>query len=71
MEKSTEILTVKEASEFLYGTPKKTAALYTKVARKQVPFRKVGGHLRFLRSELEQHVKQSPGLTLEELQKKQ
>jgi hypothetical protein len=66
---SNEILNVKGASELLYETEAKTAAIYTKVHRRQIPFRKVCGQLRFLRSELLEHIRTSPGLTLEELQK--
>ena len=71
MEKCSEILTVREAAEYLYGSPDKVSAIYTKVSRRQVPFRKVGGQLRFLKSELFEHVRQSPGLPLVELQKNQ
>jgi hypothetical protein len=71
MEQLDEILNVRGASQVLYETEDKTAAIYTKVHRRQIPFRKVNGQLRFLKSELIEHIKQSPGLTLAELQKKQ
>ncbi len=71
MENKDEILNVIGASRLLYEGEDKPAAIYTKVHRRQIPFRKVGGQLRFLKSELLEHIKQSPGLTLKELQKNQ
>ena len=46
------------------------AAVRNLVLRKKIPFRKVGGRLIFLRSELEAWVNDAPGVRLEEIQMK-
>jgi len=40
------------------------------VKRRAIPFRKVGGRLVFIRSEIERWIDGSPGVSLEDLQKK-
>jgi excisionase family DNA binding protein len=44
-----------------------TTALYKLVARQAIPYRKKGKKLLFLRSELEQFLRELPGLRLEDL----
>lgn len=44
-----EILTVKEAAQFLKVS---VPTIYQLKARNQIPFKKVGGNLRFLKSDL-------------------
>jgi excisionase family DNA binding protein len=43
------------------------AAIYKMVARQAIPYRKKGKKLLFLRSELEQFLRELPGLRLEDL----
>jgi excisionase family DNA binding protein len=43
------------------------AAIYKMVARQAIPYRKKGKKLLFLRSELEQFLRELPGLKLEDL----
>ena len=62
-----EFLNKKEAGEFLDRSP---AAIGNLVMRRKIPFRKPAGRLVFLRSELEQWVKDSPGVRLAEIQMK-
>ncbi len=57
-------LTTYEAADLLACS---TTALYKLVARRQIPYRKKGKRLLFLRSELEQFLRELPGLKLEDL----
>jgi hypothetical protein len=50
---------------------KSASAVRTLASRRKIPFRKVGGRLVFLRSELDDWIKNSPGLTIEEYKKKE
>lgn len=49
-----EVLTVKEAAAFLKVS---IPTIYQLKARKEIPFRKIGGSLRFLKSELIDYIK--------------
>ncbi len=53
-----------EAASFLRKSP---AAVRNLVLRKQIPFRKCGGRLLFIREELELWVQESPGVRMEDL----
>jgi len=59
-------LDTKTAAEFLGRSP---AAVRNLVMRRAIPFRKPGGRLVFLRSELERWIQTAPGLTLTEFLK--
>ena len=59
-----EVMSTSAAAMFLDCT---TTALYKLVSRRAVPYRKKGKKLLFLRSELEQFLRELPGLRLEEL----
>lgn len=60
-----EHLNTKEAGLFI--GKRSPAAVRNLVLRKQIPFRKVGGRLLFIRSELEKWIMDSPGVRLEEI----
>jgi hypothetical protein len=47
------------------------AAVRTLASRRKIPFRKVGGRLIFLRSELDAWIKTSAGLTFDDFKKKE
>lgn len=57
-------LTTQEAAELLRRSP---AAVRNLVMRRAIPFRKAGGRLLFIRSELEQWVVDAPGVAIEEI----
>lgn len=59
----TRVLYVDGAAEMLDTTPK---ALYQLVARRTIPFRKLGGRVIFLKDELEKFLINLPGVPLEE-----
>ena len=59
-----DYLTVKDLSEYLQRSP---GALRNLVLRRKIPFRKAGGRLIFLKSEIDLWVKSSPGISLEDL----
>jgi excisionase family DNA binding protein len=59
-----EAMNTSAAAAFLDCTP---TALYKLVSRRAIPFRKKGKKLLFLRSELEQFLRQLPGLRLVDL----
>jgi excisionase family DNA binding protein len=59
-----EYLTTTEAAEFIGRTP---SAIRNLVMRRMVPFRKPGGRLMFLRSELIDWIESAPGLSLDEI----
>ena len=63
---STEIMNTEQAGKLINRTP---SAVRNLVLRRKIPFRKPAGRLVFLRSELEQWVRDAPGLTFEELKK--
>jgi hypothetical protein len=56
-------LDVRGASVFYGGTEKRTRGY---VARRQIPFRRLGGRIIFLRAELEQWLTTLDGCTLDE-----
>lgn len=56
-------LDVRAASGFYGGTDKQTRGL---VERRLIPFRRLGGRIVFLRSELEAWLQDLPGCTLDE-----
>ena len=57
-----EVLDVRGMKE--YGMTRKTT--YARVSRGLLPFRKWGGRIIFLRSEVEQFLRQLPGVTVDE-----
>lgn len=59
-----ECLNTIEAGDLLRKSP---AAVRNLVMRKAIPFRKVGGRLVFIREELEEWVRKSPGVSLDDL----
>ena len=59
----TQVLYVDGAAALLQKTPK---AVYADVARRRIPFKKLGGRVIFLRSELEEFIKNLPGVSVEE-----
>jgi len=63
--KQTEILNTKSAGDLLDCSE---GAIRIRVYRKQLPFRKIGGRLFFLRDELMQFVHTAPGLRLADVQ---
>lgn len=58
------IFDTKICADFLGRSP---GAIRNLVLRKKIPFRKCGGRLIFLRSEIEKWVENSPGVKLEEI----
>jgi excisionase family DNA binding protein len=63
-----KLLSVDEAAEMLGRT---THAVYRLVERRQIPFRKSGRRVLFLESELRAFIEALPGLSLEDLQKRE
>ncbi len=61
-----EYLNTKENADFIGRTP---GAIRNLVLRRAIPFRKVGGRLVFLRSEIEAWINMAPGVTVEDLKK--
>ncbi len=55
---------VKKAAEYLNRSE---GAIRNLVLRRSIPFRKVGGRLMFIETEIKTWVGDSPGLTLEDL----
>lgn len=60
-----QVLDVVEAASLLGTTPK---AVRQRVARRTLPFRKFGGRIIFLKEQLEELVRDSPGCSVEEAQ---
>lgn len=60
----TEYLTVNELSALIHRSP---GAIRNLVLRRRIPYRKVGGRLLFLSSEIHPWIRDSPGLPLEEV----
>lgn len=63
-----KLLSVDEAAEMLGRT---THVVYRLVERRQIPFRKSGQRVLFLESELRAFIEALPGLSLEDLQKRE
>lgn len=61
----TQVLDVVEAANLLGTTPK---AVRQRVARRTLPFRKLGGRIIFLKEQLEEFVRDLPGCSVEEAQ---
>jgi hypothetical protein len=59
-----ECLNTSEAGNLLRKSP---SAVRNLVMRKAIPYRKVAGRLVFIREELEEWVRMSPGMSLDEL----
>jgi len=59
-------LNAKQCGELIGRSP---GAVRNLVYRRKIPFRKPGGRLMFLRSEVEKWIENSPGATLEEIEK--
>ena len=66
MSEVSEFLNTKQAGQFIQRSP---AAVRNLVLRRRIPFRKPGGRLMFIRSELVQWIKESPGLPLQDIEK--
>lgn len=60
-----EFLSTAEVGELI---GRSAAAIRNLVARRQIPFRKPGGRLMFLRSEVELWINDAPGVSLDEIQ---
>jgi excisionase family DNA binding protein len=60
----SEFMNINEAAAFTGYTP---TALYRKVARRQIPYRKHGWRLLFKRSELLEFLEALPGVRLDEV----
>ena len=63
---STKYLTTEQCAVLIGRTP---GAVRNLVMRRKIPFRKNGGRLLYLRSEIEEWVEGSPGLSLSDLRK--
>ena len=61
-----EIMDVPTCASCLRRSP---GAVRMLVLRRAIPFRKPGGRLMFIRSEIEDWIKNAPGLTLDEIRK--
>ena len=57
----------KQAGQFLKRSP---AAVRNMVLRRIIPHRKVAGRLIFIRKELEEWVRRSPGVSIKDLEQK-
>jgi hypothetical protein len=62
--KTMDPLDTREANQFFKRSP---AAVRNMVLRREIPFRKVPGRLIFLREELEEMIRRSPGVTIDDL----
>lgn len=60
-----ERMSTKDAGAYLDRSP---GAIRNLVNRRAIPFRKVGGRLLFLRSEIDRWIDQAPGIRPEDLQ---
>jgi excisionase family DNA binding protein len=60
----SEYFTVKEASQYLKRSP---GAIRNLVLRRKIPFRKPSGRLIFDKNEIDKWVKESPGISFEEI----
>ena len=67
MEQQPEILSFEQALEILPGFTK--WGLYNMIRRKQIPYRRRGRKIIFLKSELIRWVQNLPGVTVEEVLK--
>jgi predicted DNA-binding transcriptional regulator AlpA len=65
-QQSPKILNLKECSLYLRRSE---SSLRNLILRRQVPFKKLGGRLVFLKDELEAWIQTSPGVSLEQLQR--
>jgi len=61
-----EYFSTAEASRFIKRSP---AAIRNLVLRRMIPYRKPGGRLMFIKSELEQWIMNAPGVSMDEIQK--
>jgi len=61
-----EYLNTKKCGEMIVRSP---GAVRNLVMRRAIPFRKPGGRLVFLRSEIAAWIENSPGVKLEEIEK--
>jgi len=59
-----ECLDTRGAGRLVKRSP---AAIRNLVMRKEIPFRKVGGRLIFIREELEEWIRNCPGMSLDDL----
>ncbi len=63
-----ELLTSAEVAVLLRR--KTPAAIRNMVLRRQIPYRKIGGKLLFLRREIMEMVERAPGMTVQEWRKR-
>lgn len=63
-----ELLTSAEVAVLLRR--KTPAAIRNMVLRRQIPYRKIGGKLLFLRREIMEMVERAPGMTVQEWKRK-
>jgi len=64
--RTKQYLSATEAGRFI---GRSAGAIRNLVSRRKIPYRKAGGRLLFIRSELEEWVDLSPGMTMEEISK--
>jgi excisionase family DNA binding protein len=62
-----EILTTSEAAEYL---GRSDGAIRNLVLRRAIPYRKPGGRLTFLRSELDEWIDTAPGVRVDDILRK-
>ena len=60
-----EIFNTEECGTFIKRTP---GAMRNLVMRRKIPFRKVGGRLVFLKSEIVEWIENAPGVRLKDLE---
>lgn len=63
---TVEVLSTQEAAAFLRRSP---ASIRNMVLRRQIPYRKPGGRLIFVKEELVEWIRSSPGVSIEEVRK--
>jgi len=61
-----EYFSTAEASRFIKRSP---AALRNLVLRRAIPYRKPGGRLLFIKSELEAWVQDAPGVSMDDIER--
>ena len=62
----SEYWDVEKLSAVILRTP---GAIRNLVLRREIPFRKVGGRLMFLRREIEEWVESAPGISIDDLRR--
>ena len=68
MPEISEFMNTEQVGHLINRSP---AAVRNLVLRRRIPFRKPAGRLAFLRSEIEEWIKQAPGLSLDEIKRQE